>query len=236
MTRFAVLSNARSGTSLLTATLGSHPEIMCHGEIFHRKPTIHLKGDFTGLTTDEINEIRLDEDAFVQRVFDQDGVNAVGFKMWRDQSKSCCDKILKDDGVKKIIYERENRLAQHSSNILAKKTGVWNIPDESARSRVKSELIDFNKKWFLKFKTFQDDLFAYYRSSVHGDVLEVKFSTIAAGDFSPLLSFLEVDQMDLEPKKARMHSADILSRYKPEYHNEIIKALDEIGHPEWVGE
>ncbi|WP_147393063.1 sulfotransferase [Paracoccus siganidrum] len=236
MTRFVVLSNARSGTSLLTATLGSHPQVMCHGEIFHRKPATHLKGSFSGLTTDEVNEIRLDEDAFVQRVFDQGGFNAVGFKMWRDQSRSCCDKLLKHEGVKKIIYERENKLAQHSSNILAKKTGVWNIPNETARSRVKRELIDFDKRWFVKFKKFQDDLFDYYRSSVVGDVLDVKFSTIASGDFSRVLAFLAVDHVDLEPKKARMHSANILSRYKPEYHDEIMETLEEIGHPEWVSE
>ena len=63
--RFVVLSEARSGTSLLTETLNTHPEITCHGEVFHPNPDWHFRGDMADWSKDRIIDLRDHETEFL---------------------------------------------------------------------------------------------------------------------------------------------------------------------------
>lgn len=234
--KFVVLSAARSGTSLLTETLNTHPDIVCHGEIFHPKAKVHLRGTLRSLSQDQIDAEQRDADGYLEKVFDQTEKKAAGFKMWRVQAPSVCDALLGDRDVKKIIYERTNKFAQFSSNLLARATGVWNRAADKPGGPIQAEPLGFNPKAFAKFCAVQADLFAHYRASAKGEVLDIPFSSIADGNFGQVLEFLDCPNMDLKPQKARLHSSDVISRFAPEHHDEIKRTLDDLGHPEWAAE
>lgn len=234
--KFLVLSNARSGTSLLTETLNSHPDIVCHGEIFHPDPTWHLKGTFANLSVEEKLEKRSNIEDFVDSVFDQPGAVAVGAKMWLDQNPEWCANFLADESIYKIIYERGNKLAQFSSGELAKRTQIWNLNPGQKLAAGSDIKLSFDEKAFSRFIEHQSKSFDYYRSNAKGPVLEVKFDTIASGDFEGVLKFLQVKKVPLQPQKSKIYSSDILDRYKEDDHELILKMLHDLKHEEWAFE
>jgi hypothetical protein len=124
--RFVIFSVARSGTSFLTTSLRSHPEILCHGEAllprhFHR----HVRGSARAILSPE--EIEARPLAALHRLFAcNDGHRVVGCKIFRGHSKSAQGDILRDPEIAKIVLQRENCLASYSSLQLAKSTGKWN--------------------------------------------------------------------------------------------------------------
>lgn len=234
--KFVILSAARSGTSLLTSTLSTHPDILCHGEIFHPKYRQHLKGTFADMPDDEILALREDLDRFLPLVFGQPGVPVTGFKMWESQNPACCERLLADTSVRKIIYERENKLAQFSSGQLAKQTGVWNVAADNTRRKIAADPLPFNPEAFARFLDKQQSIFQGYRDRARGEVLDIGFNRIAEGDFAPVLAFLGVDAMDLAPRTKRLHSSDTLSRYDAAHHDTIRAVLKDMDRIEWLSE
>lgn len=237
--KFVILSESRSGTSLLSGTLGSHPEILCHGEIYHEKTEWHLLGNFAGMTKEEIQALRENEDDFVERVFNQDGYKAVGFKMWRNQNPAVCKSLLNDDSILKIIYERDNKLAQFSSGILANKTGIWNLTSGANVEKIiepKKTQIAFNAEAFNKFIEFQKNIFDFYLENVSGSFIKLTYSEIVLEGYSRVLEFLGVKPMELQPAKAKLYSSDILSRFAADDRAKILETLEAIGHSEWAFE
>ncbi|WP_148044829.1 hypothetical protein [Paracoccus pantotrophus] len=234
--KFVILSDAHSGTSLLTATLNSHPEIICHGEIFHPDPKdYHIK-----VPKEEIDPQRLlalreqDAQKFVELVYDRQGVNAVGFKMWRSQNARCCDELLEDQGISKIIYERKNVLAKFSSMLLAKETGVWNINPGAARPKSLDKRLVFNASQFINYFKKHEDLFQLYRNSSKGRTLEISYLDIVDSGFSSVLEFIDVSNMNLAPKKEKLHGSSIMDRFREDDHDAIVETLNKLNRPEWV--
>lgn len=234
--KFVILSAARSGTSLLTSTLSTHPDILCHGEIFHPKYRQHLKGIFVDMPDADIVGLREDLDRFLPLVFEQPGVPIVGFKMWESQNPECCARLLADTSIKKIIYARENKLAQFSSGQLAKQTGVWNVAADNSKRKIEADPLPFSADAFARFLEKQQSLFQGYRDRARGEVLDIGFNQIAEGDFSPVLAFLGASAMDLAPRTRRLHSSETLSRYDPSHHDTIRAVLRDLGRMEWLSE
>lgn len=232
LNKFIVISNARSGTSLLTETLNSHPEIVCHGEIFHPDLTWHLKGDLANLSIEEKNTLRLDHQEYIKRVFNQKSAKSVGAKMWQVQNPDFCEQVLQDKEFYKIIYERENKLAQFASGMLARQTGIWNLPSgEKISSKVPS--LDFSKDAFKKFLTFQSETFEFYNSRASGNVIKIFYHEIATDGFSKVFEFLGVSAIDLKPAREKLHSSAILSRFKSESHPLIQEVLRDMNCEHW---
>lgn len=232
--RFVVLSLARSGTSLLTSTLHTHPAILCHGEIFHPSPRWHLYGTLEHLSEEEKRALQGQPD-FLDRVFDQDRP-LVGFKMWRSQNPAICDGLMADDSVAKIIYERENALAQYASGQLARATGVWNVSTLPKDLREKTPALPFGPGAFAQFLAKRAETLALYRSLSRGKVLDLTYREVVTQGFDRVLDFLGQPPMALTPQKAKLHGSDILGRYAPEVRQTILAQLEKIGHPEWITE
>ncbi|WGR61789.1 hypothetical protein E3U26_13500 (plasmid) [Paracoccus ferrooxidans] len=236
--KFAVISDARSGTSLLTATLNSHPEVVCHGEIFHKSPKdFHIKVPKEEVNPEDLLSLREnDTEKFVELVYNRPGAKSVGFKMWRSQNSEYCDKVLADESVSKIIYERSNVLAKFSSSILAKETGVWNVNSGAARPKVLDKKLSFNPQQFLTYVNRHENLFKLYRNKAKGKVLDLSYLDVVGRGFSEVLEFIEVSNIDLKPQKEKLHSSSIIDRFEDSDHNIIIQTLNDINHPEWIQE
>lgn len=235
--QFVILSDSRSGTSLLSETLNSHPEILCHGEVFHPSPAHHIKGDRKGLTLEDAVALRdHDIDAYMAWVYDHPEARAVGFKMWRSHNQSACDDLIADRTVHKIIYERTNVLARFSSSRLVQATGIYNLPPGKARPGKLDTRITFDRKAFAAYLNKHQSLFSHYRNAAKGPVLDIAYEAIRDGDFSTVLNFLGVSQQDLTPQKAKLHGSAIIDRFEPQFHDTIRAVLDAAGHPEWAAE
>ncbi|SIQ90831.1 hypothetical protein SAMN05421641_11741 [Paracoccus thiocyanatus] len=237
-TRFAILSDARSGTSLLTATLNSHPDVICHGEIFHQAPKdYHIKVPREEVDPEEVLSLREnDTQRFVELVYNRPSTKAVGFKMWRSQNPRYCDELLEDESVAKIIYERSNVLAKYSSSQLAKQTGIWNLNSGAERPDMLDKKLTFNPEQFQNYVKRHKGMFNFYRANSKGRTLDISYLDVVNRGFSEVLDFIGVSPVALKPKKEKLHTSTILDRFEESEHDIIIKSLDEIGHSEWLHE
>ena len=126
-TRFVVLAAPRTGSNWLCSLLDSHPEILCHHELFNPMG-IHVavsqRGkelDFGGLAERDRRPL-----ALLERAWRHDlGHRAVGFKFNRDQAPQVLRHVLEDRAIRKVIVHRMNRVRTYVSERIAEITGEW---------------------------------------------------------------------------------------------------------------
>jgi hypothetical protein len=132
--RFVILNAPRTGSNYLCTLLNSHPEILCHHEIFN--PHVvgvarHLQN--SGFHMGTIEERERDPIEFLGRVWRRDeGRRAVGFKLCWKQNEAIFNAVLTDPGIRKIVLKRRNRIKSFVSLLLARQTGEWVIYDDDA--------------------------------------------------------------------------------------------------------
>ena len=130
--RFVILNATRTGSNFLCTVLNSHPDILCHHEIFN--PHVigvarHLQGGDFRLGSMEERES--DPVEFLDRVWRTNlDRRAVGFKMCLWQHEPAYHAVLPDPRVRKIILKRRNRVKSFVSLLLARQTGEWVVYDD----------------------------------------------------------------------------------------------------------
>ena len=129
MTRFVILAAPRTGSNLLCTLLNSHPDVLCHHELFNPdgifyalnyRNRSHLFGD---------REVRdSDPDSFLQRVWsNNEGASCIGFKMTRGQHDAVMQGLIEETGILKIVLSRKNRLKTFVSEQMAVQSGQWEV-------------------------------------------------------------------------------------------------------------
>jgi hypothetical protein len=132
--RFVILNAPRTGSNYLCTLLNSHPEILCHHEIFNP----HVVGVARHLQNAEfhmgsIEERERDPIEFLSRVWRLDeGRRAVGFKLCWKQNEPIFHAVLADPGIRKVVLKRRNRIKSFVSLLLARQTGEWVIYNDAA--------------------------------------------------------------------------------------------------------
>jgi LPS sulfotransferase NodH len=150
-TRFVILAVPRSGSNLLCTLLNSHPEILCHHEVFNPAGifyALELRDGSLDLGTIEDRE--RDPAAFLGRLWRARlGRRCVGFKLTRGQDESVLDALLQDPGIRKIVLRRGNRLKTYVSAKIAETTGQWEVYRESDlvadKPRIAVDLEEFGR-------------------------------------------------------------------------------------------
>src|SRR6056297_1101293 len=128
--KFMVVSNPRTGSTLLVHLLNSHPDILCHGEIFHWKAIFSMplseKKCLPALNDRNRNPVR-----FLEQLFsDGYGSKAIGIKMFQNHNPAMLNFLIRKREVKKIILKRNNYLETYTSHLIAKQTKkYYNYPD-----------------------------------------------------------------------------------------------------------
>lgn len=125
--RFVILSARRSGSNLLCTLIDSHPDALCHHELFNPR------GIFTALdlrdTPTPLHDIAArerDPVAYLARVWRYArGHACVGFKMTPEQHPDILRTVLEDTGIAKIVLRRNNPLRALVSERIAEITGRW---------------------------------------------------------------------------------------------------------------
>jgi hypothetical protein len=237
--RFVLLSMARSGTTMAIDLLKQHPDVYGHTEIFGR----NNEGRAVDKAFVEAHGLdgRLDDQvAFLRKIHAfSPGPKCVGFKMWPSQAPEVCDVVLADAGIHKIIHERENYLASYSSNKLASLTGISHI--SSARkaeeaAQAERPKLPFDKADFMNVAQRRARQFKRMREKAEGPVFASTYRGVVENGIAPIYAFLGLAPFEPESRLKKVNSSNILSRFLPEHHDEIIATLDELGHPEWVSE
>lgn len=127
---FVVVSEPRTGSTVLTHKLELLNGVSCQGEIFHPDEIFSSVSSNSIPDIDERNKNPVD---FLQKIiaqtYEQRGQSdIIGFKLFFDHNQTMMDYILKSK-ISVVLLERKNKLAQYSSLKIAKKTGLWNSGD-----------------------------------------------------------------------------------------------------------
>ena len=127
--RFVILAAPRTGSNLLCTLLNSHPEVLCHHELFNPHGIFYaLECRDGSLNLGDMEARDRDPFRFLQRVWDSArGASCVGFKMTRGQHEEVMHGLIGDSDVRKILLHRRNRLKTYVSEQIAMRTDRWEV-------------------------------------------------------------------------------------------------------------
>jgi len=131
--RFVILAAPRTGSNMLCTLVGSHPDVLCHHELFNPRGVFYaLELRDGAFDLGGIEERDRDPLAFLERVWATDrGHTHVGFKMTHRQNESVLDAVLHDSGVRKIVLRRQNRVRTFVSQRISEELDQWEVYRES---------------------------------------------------------------------------------------------------------
>jgi len=139
--RFVILATPRTGSNLLCTLLNSHPDILCHHELFNPRGVFLAIDQRDGpLDLGTMAERDADPVAFLERAWAENlGRRVVGFKTGLGQEGAAMDAAIEDPTVTKIVVRRRNRVKTFVSELVALELDQWEVYEESdllARPRV----------------------------------------------------------------------------------------------------
>lgn len=151
--KFMISCTARSGSSMLSTLLNSHPRVLCHGEILaapHESAGPYHELRKQGTDVDEwLRDYRQEHPgAYLYDVcFNPAGHQSVGFKFKMEESladayKSFRDLLVADTDIKIIHLQRKNILDKYVSLQMTKQSGVFSIRSSSQRPKLSPFAID----------------------------------------------------------------------------------------------
>jgi LPS sulfotransferase NodH len=167
ITRFVILNAPRTGSNYLCTLLNSHPEILCHHEIFN--PHVvgvarHLQN--SGFHLGTIEERERDPIEFLDRVWRRpEGRCSVGFKLCWKQNEAVFQAVLADSGIRKIVLKRRNRIKSFVSLLLARQTGEWVIYDDVAAPAARPK-VHVDEEELRKHIALNDAYYAEIESAI----------------------------------------------------------------------
>lgn len=167
--RFVILGAPRTGTNLLCTLLDSHPDVLCHHEVFNPDGIYWALGHRDG-TVDRGSIVERDVDplGFLDRMWSNDlNHRFVGFKMTSGQAQEVLRSVVADAGVRKISVRRRNRLKTYLSMKVAEATQQWEVYDAQSllprpKVRLDAEELEANVR---ANAAFYDDIIGAMRRS-----------------------------------------------------------------------
>ncbi len=136
--RFVILAAPRSGSNMLSSLLNSHPDILCHhelynpGGIFYALPLRNSNFKLANSMA-ERDEQPL---AFLNQIWKQNlSFPCLGFKMTHKQNPIAFNALIEDKEIKKIVLIRNNAVKVHVSKLIAQQSGIWEDYDQNSKVR-----------------------------------------------------------------------------------------------------
>ena len=190
-TRFAIISHPRSGSHMLASALESRGDVVADWEPFNE--TIRPIG-----ANQSVPQI-------YSRIFAAgklDRYAAVGFILHRTQGRrqwsEIWHRVTNDRDLKIVLLHRRNLLARYVSNLIARRTNVW----QARRPNASAAKVHINVDDFVRNVRRVERLYdqAWLRFAGH-DVLPVAYEELVKGDsaWQELQCFLGLPVMSLQP-------------------------------------
>ena len=220
--RFCVISQPRSGSNFLLALLNSHPEIICHGELFHRR-AIYSKlrrwpveqrsaGKLSALLTRNMaprlflnNHMSMSQDAWPT-------ANAIGFKHFPSYSRRILRYVCRSPEYEIIYLSRINTVLQYASERTARNTDIW-VSREPRQQDGNAVRVSFSMQDFLYYV----DKLNRYDKLVRSALGDKSFLEIAYEDMESqlpvILERLGVGHSELRSRIKKQGSEDWVERF-----------------------
>ena len=234
-TRFVILAAPRTGSNLLCTLLNSHPEVLCHHELFNPNGIFYALEYRDGSLDLGSMEARDREPfAFLQRVWEHSqGASCVGFKMTRGQDEAVIQSLIEDSGVLKILLYRRNRLKTFISEQLARQTDRWEVytRDELATvtPRLHVDVEAFRAHCDLNDGFYQDIEHAL-QSGLQSWIETAYEDILTAAEHIRLLEFLGVEATDARLVQSSIKQSDTNLRTHIENYRELETAFEGTEH------
>jgi LPS sulfotransferase NodH len=180
--RFVILAAPRSGSNMLCSMLGSHPDILCHHELFNPGGifyALHLRdSDFQ--LANSMQERDQEPLAFLEKVWHQHGdKSCVGFKMTYQQNRAVFDAVMAERDIRKIVLRRKNVVKSHVSKLIAEQSGVWEDYGQARRDERMQIELDFDQ--LQQDAAFNQGYYAHIEASLREaqqDCLQVQYEQL----------------------------------------------------------
>lgn len=213
-TRFVILAAPRTGSNWLCSLLNSHPDILCHHEVFNPGGIHYAIGYRNGLidlgTIEDRDRQPLD---FLSRLWSKHfDFPCVGFKMTRGQDDQVLQAVVEDHGVLKILLRRSNSLRTFVSERIAEETGRWEVYDR-AELPLRSPRIHVDVDALRAHMAVNHGFYSLLEQALcrsGQSYLPVRYERLSSPDeHARLLTFLGVDPQArmLEAKSVRQNPA-----------------------------
>ena len=164
--KFLISCAARSGSTMLCTLIGSHPQALCHHEVFARDGSVSVFGIYgpkrkaSAAFDSALKQYRdrAPERFLYDIVFNAQGRRCVGFKLKTDEVfqpdfQAVRDLVAADTDIKIIHLVRHNLIDQYVSHRVVEQTGVHFLRPADERPKVQPFRIDIQR-----FRAFVADV------------------------------------------------------------------------------
>ena len=238
MIKFVVFSMPRTGSSMLTERLSTHPDVTCFGAIFSAtgwfKADKARLGAVLGRLRDRMDPrwtdgaIRIEErEQLLTELFEANNdMAAVGFKHHLTGDKNVTQSLF-DGDLQKIFLTRTNHLATYSSEKVAEGSQARGAAGRT--TTVISGKCVFDGESFDAFRHQRERLYQRARDSITGTVLEIEYNEARTeAGMARLAEFLGVDPTGIgAAPSVKRNSDSIVDRF--ENPDAVIEHLREHG-------
>ncbi len=210
--KFLISCAARSGSTMLCTLIGSHPQALCHHEVFAQGGSVPVFGAYARkrkTSAEYDRQLRDYRDREPQRflydiVFDAQGRRCVGFKLKTDEVflpayRTVRELVAADRDIKVIHLIRRNLIDQYVSHRVVEKTGVLFLRPNEEPPQVQPFTVDVEH-----FSAFVADVHKRQRAAAelyrkHRNVTMAYEDIIAPQStaLDDLQAFLELDNRPL---------------------------------------
>lgn len=152
--RFVVLTLPRTGSHLLCGLLDSHPDVLCHQEIFNPDNVWYSMryGRRHDPAATDIGARDRDRLGFLGGIWaDREDHASVGFKLFHFDHPELLDAVIGDRGIAIILLYRRNLLRAWTSWEIACRTDIWNSIDREKLGKREPVRLDFDRESFLAY-------------------------------------------------------------------------------------
>jgi LPS sulfotransferase NodH len=219
-----VLAAPRTGSNLLCTLLNSHPEVLCHHEVFNPGGIFWaLEHRDSGLDLGTIDQRDRDPLAFLKEVWNRPmGAKAVGFKWTRGQNRSVLDEVVGDPLLVKFILRRRNKVKTFVSEMLAQRTDQWEVYEGEKlvpRPQIRIEVEDLQAHIECNEQMYREILSStagtavelFYEDLIQGDDLADPFSYLGVTTgFRPKAKSIKQNPCDLRTVVANFHELEVV--------------------------
>jgi len=214
---------------MLCTLLGSHPDVLCHHELFNPTGVYYAlelrEGSFD---LGDVEERDRDPLMFLERVWAADlGHSHVGFKMTHRQNEVVLNAVLRDAAVRKIVLWRENRVRTFVSRLISEATGQWEVYREAdlapQRPRVHVD-VDALHQSVAEDQTYYGEVVGLLQATQQPFLRLCYEQLVAGGERTRLLEFLDLPQPAPSSSSLRVRSI----RQNPSSLPDLVANFDEL--------
>jgi hypothetical protein len=223
---FVILFLPRTGSNLLAALLDSHPDVLCHHEVFNPVSPFRSLSAREGTVAIDLGtaaERDADPYAFLRRVYRTTaGKKAVGFKMSIDDRRyGVLAALLLNRGIRKIIVRRDAWLHAYTSSLIAEQTKSFisfaNDRDAGGKAADGRTAVEVNVDHFIRYvkkRRFAFTLLRVLGALSFQRMLEIEYKELKDPDrLRAVLRYLHVsDEVPLKERTAKQNPTGLEER------------------------